>query len=87
MAENRITDSQRLGSVGLTDQYFQNQAKGLAGPGYFLSMQDVTNDKDENGHMMTSKKAADILTTPDIYASKANELKDGPTYKAIDPAV
>ncbi len=81
-----VNDSQRLGTVGLGDQYLQNQAKDLAGPGYFLSMKDVTNDKDPNGHLMTSKKVADILTNPKIYDSKDNDLKDGPQYKQLDPS-
>jgi hypothetical protein len=79
-----VKDSERLGKVGMRDQYLQNQASGLVGPGYFLSMQDIAKD-DPNGHALTSKRVAEILTNPKIYQSKENEIKDGPQFIALDP--
>jgi|GEM_PF-6881951 len=81
-----IINSNCLGNVGGADQFLQNQSAELVGPGYLLSMADVSNDRDSYGHLMTSKKVAEVLTVPNIWATDANELKNGPQYKELDAA-
>ncbi|MBS1989663.1 MAG: alpha/beta hydrolase [Cyanobacteria bacterium SZAS LIN-3] len=80
-----ISDNSCLGNVGGNHQMLQNEAHKLVGRGYFLSMPDVTDGQDANGHLMTSARVAELLTIPDIWDSSANEMKNGPVFKAIEP--